>query len=365
MPAALTLRGVSKWYGAAKVVDGLSLEIQEGEFFTLLGPSGCGKTTTLRMIAGLERPDEGDIFLKGRPIVSVERGIYVNPDKRNMGMVFQSYAIWPHMTVQKNVAYPLEVRRFDRATITEKVRKALSLVGLEKLEDRPATRLSGGQQQRVAIARALVYEPEVLLFDEPLSNLDAKLREQMRVDLKLLQQRLGITVVYVTHDQLEALSLSNQVIVLNGGKVEQQGTARKLYDHPETQFVRDFVGKTILLKGTPRSINADDVRVELTYAPGTFVRCPNRGGTTVAVGQDVYLSVRPEDVVFKEHGDRTDDNILSGTVETVLFVGERSESQIKVGDERILIYTPRNRHFEQGQAISLHLPRDTVIVWPA
>jgi len=365
MPAILTLHGLSKAYGEVKAVSRLSLEIEEGEIFTLLGPSGCGKTTTLRMIAGLERPDEGEILLKGRPIVSVDRGIFVNPEKRNMGMVFQSYAIWPHMTVAKNVAYPLQLRRVDRPTIREKVHKALSLVGLEGLEDRPATHLSGGQQQRVAIARALVYEPEVLLLDEPLSNLDAKLREQMRVDIKLLQQRLGITVVYVTHDQIEALSLSDQVVVMNQGRIEQQGTARKLYEQAQTPFVRDFVGKTVLLKAKPQSIASSGIKVELSDVPGTFIHCPNSGNGEFAVGQDVYLSVRPEDVVVRKEGDESVDNTVLGTIETMLFVGDRSECQVKVGDERILLYMPRNQLFKPQQVVSLHLPRESVDLWPA
>ena len=365
MPSVLTLHGLSKSYGEIKAVDRLSLDIEEGGVFTLLGPSGCGKTTTLRMIAGLERPDEGEILLKGRPIVSVDRGIFVNPEKRQMGMVFQSYAIWPHMTVAKNIAYPLKLRRVDRATIREKVGKVLELVGLEGLEDRPATHLSGGQQQRVAIARALVYEPEVLLLDEPLSNLDAKLREQMRVDLKLLQQRLGITVVYVTHDQIEALSLSDQVVVMNQGRVEQQGTARTLYDQAGTPFVRDFIGKTVLLRGKPRSIETSGIEVELSHAPGTFIHCPNNGSGEFATGQDVYLSVRPEDVVINEDGDENRDNTVEGTIETMLFIGDRLECQVRVGNERILLYLPRHRMLKPQQVISLHLPRESVNLWPA
>ena len=365
MAAVLTLHDISKTYGEVRAVDRLSLEIEEGEIFTLLGPSGCGKTTTLRMIAGLERPDEGEIILKGRPIVSVNRGIFVNPEKRNMGMVFQSYAIWPHMTVAKNVAYPLQLRRVDRPTIRKKVHQALSLVGLEGLEDRPATHLSGGQQQRVAIARALVYEPEILLLDEPLSNLDAKLREQMRVDLKLLQQRLGITVVYVTHDQIEALSLSDHVVVMNQGQVEQQGTARNLYDQAGTPFVRDFLGKTVLLRGKPQSVNSSEIKVELTDALGTFIHCPNNGNGEFAVGQDVYLSVRPEDVVVRDGGSGSMDNIVEGTIETSLFIGDRSECQVKVGDESILLYLPRHQLFNPQQVISLHFPRESVNIWPA
>jgi iron(III) transport system ATP-binding protein len=359
---ALTLQGIVKRFGRVKAVDNLSVEIQAGQLFTLLGPSGCGKTTTLRMLAGLERPDEGEIYLKGRPIVSVSKRIYVPPEKRNMGMVFQSYAIWPNMTVFQNVAYPLELRRVSSAAIREKVLKVLGQVGLEGLEDRPAPHLSGGQQQRVALARALVYEPEILLLDEPLSNLDAKLREQMRVELKLLQRKLGITLIYVTHDQLEALSLSDQIVVLNLGRIEQQGTARELYERPKTPFVRDFLGKTVILKGKTQSVDGQAIKVELLQARGTFITCPRRNGEKLSVGQEVYASVRPEDVEVMEPGQNSD-NTLRGIIETLLFVGDRSECQVKVGDERILIYIPRNLTLEPGQTISLRLPRAAVNVW--
>ena len=215
----LRLDGVSKLFGSILAVDGVSLEIERGEIFTLLGPSGCGKTTTLRLVAGLEQPDGGEITLRDRVVASVPRRTFVAPHRRNLGMVFQSYAIWPHMTVFENVAYPLELRGVRRALVRERVAAVLELVGLAGLETRAATLLSGGQMQRLALCRALVYEPDLLLLDEPFSNLDAKLREQMRVELKLLQQKIGITVVYVTHDQLEALSLSDQVVVLNQGKI--------------------------------------------------------------------------------------------------------------------------------------------------
>ena len=365
MTAALSLKGISKWFGDVKAVDRLSLEIEEGSVFTLLGPSGCGKTTTLRMMAGLEWPDEGEIVLKNRTIVSVERRIFVNPEKRNMGMVFQSYAIWPHMTVFKNVAYPLQLRRHSHSEIRKRVLKALELVGLGGLEDRPAPNLSGGQQQRVAIARALVYEPEVLLLDEPLSNLDAKLREQMRLDLKLLQLRLGITVVYVTHDQLEALSLSDEIVVMNHGQVEQYGSARELYDEASTPFVRDFVGKTVLLKGRLRTIKETEMEVEISDLPGAVVHCPNAGMRGLSVGQNVFLSVRPEDVEVGDDLDGGQGNLLPGVVETALFVGERSECQIRVGQQSILLYLPRHQVVRPRQTVSVHLPRQAVRLWPA
>jgi iron(III) transport system ATP-binding protein len=220
---------LSKLFGRVKAVDDLNLEIEEGEIFTLLGPSGCGKTTTLRLIAGLEWPDHGEIVLGEHTVLSVRRDIFVPSHKRNLGMVFQSYAIWPHMTVFENVAYPLKVRHIASSQIRDRVIRTLDLVGLGGLENRQAPQLSGGQQQRVALARALVHEPRILLLDEPFSNLDAKLREQMRFHLKLLLKKINITVVFVTHDQIEALSLSDRTAVMNAGHIDQLGSPRELY----------------------------------------------------------------------------------------------------------------------------------------
>src|SRR5438034_3148222 len=226
----LRLDGVTKVFGAVRALDGASLEVERGEIFTLLGPSGCGKTTTLRLVAGLEHPDAGEIALRGRIVASVPRRVFVAPHKRNLGMVFQSYAIWPHMNVFENVAYPLRLRGVKRSVVAEKVTRVLDLVGLAGLDERGATLLSGGQMQRLALCRALVYEPDLLLLDEPFSNLDAKLREQMRVELKVLQRRLGVTVLFVTHDQIEALSLSDRIAVMHRGRVEQVGPPRCLYE---------------------------------------------------------------------------------------------------------------------------------------
>src|SRR5262245_3245869 len=229
----------------------VTFTVEEGRLFTLLGPSGCGKTTTLRSIAGLERPKAGEISVKGRVVFSSARGVYVAPNRRGFGMVFQSYAIWPHMNVFQNAAFPLEVgeRRRSRAQIRDHVMRVLTAVQLDHLADREATMLSGGQQQRLALARALVMEPELLLLDEPLSNLDAKLREKMRFELKRLQRDLKITTVYVTHDQTEALALSHEIGVMNQGRIQQIGRPRDVYEHPVNQFVADFVGNTNFLDG--------------------------------------------------------------------------------------------------------------------
>ena len=235
-----------------KAAQDVSFTVDEGRLFTLLGPSGCGKTTTLRSIAGLERPRAGEISVNGRVVYSSSKGVFVAPNRRGFGMVFQSYAIWPHMNVFQNVAFPLEVgdRRYSRKQIRDNVMRVLTAVQLDHLADREATKLSGGQQQRLALARALVMEPALLLLDEPLSNLDAKLREKMRFELKRLQRELKITTVYVTHDQSEALALSHQIAVMSEGRIQQIGSPRDIYERPASQFVADFVGTTNFIEGT-------------------------------------------------------------------------------------------------------------------
>ena len=245
----LRIQNLYKTFDRVVAVNHIDLEIAEGEFFTLLGSSGCGKTTTLRMVGGLEKPDGGEIHLGGQCLVSSEKKLFIKPEKRDMGMVFQSYALWPHMTVFENVVYPLKLRGIKGRDAEKKVADVLGLVGLAGLEERPAPALSGGQQQRVALARALVFSPKVLLLDEPLSNLDAQLREEMRRELKSLQQRVNITVIFVTHDQIEALSLSDRIAIMKFGVLEQVGTPEQVYYHPATPFVRDFLGKTFLLPG--------------------------------------------------------------------------------------------------------------------
>ena len=243
--------GLVKMFGTVTAVNDLSFEAKAGEFLTLLGPSGCGKTTTLRLVAGLERPDRGEIQVGGRLLSSATSGLFVPPERRGMGMVFQSYAIWPHMTVFENVAFPLQELRVPRAEIRERVMTILGTVGLGELHARPAPMLSGGQQQRVALARALVSNPEVLLLDEPLSNLDARLREEMRFELREMQAKLGITSVFVTHDQAEAMTLSDRIVVMNAGRIEQEGSPQEVYQRPSTRFVMDFLGRANHLPARP------------------------------------------------------------------------------------------------------------------
>jgi iron(III) transport system ATP-binding protein len=365
---AVSLRGLWKTYpgGANPAVKNLSVDIHDGEILTLLGPSGCGKTTTLRMVAGLEHPDAGDIFFGEETVVMTSKRMFMPPDKRNVGMVFQSYAIWPHMTVAENVAFPLKARRFPRNEINARVLKALDLVGLAGFEDRPGPLLSGGQQQRVAFARALVTEPRVLLLDEPFSNLDAKLREQMRISVKLLQKRLNIAMLFVTHDQIEALSLSNRIALMNFGVVQQQGDPRLLYEEPANEFVRDFVGRTLLFKGKVQSGNpSGQLAIALEGAPDcvVFGRTYNPDG--IKTGGAVYIGVRPEDVeILPANGSAAPAGMIGGQAQAALFVGERIEYQVEVdGQSTVLIYGERHQPIDEGSKVWLKLRADGHSAW--
>ena len=366
--AAVRLSGLWKTYpgGANPAVKDLSLDLLDGEILTLLGPSGCGKTTTLRMVAGLETPDAGDIFFGDEAVVMTARGLNVPPNKRNVGMVFQSYAIWPHMTVAENVAFPLKARRFPKNEIKERVLRALDLVGLSGFEERPGPLLSGGQQQRVAFARALVTEPRVLLLDEPFSNLDAKLREQMRISVKLLQKRLNVAMLFVTHDQIEALSLSNRIALMNFGVVQQQGDPRLLYEEPVNEFVRDFVGRTLLFKGEVQTSNpSGQMAIALAGAPDcvVFGRCYNPGG--IKRGELVYIGVRPEDVEIQAAlGKESPSGMVGGTARAALFVGERIEYQVEVdGQGVMMIYGERHQPIDEGKNVWLKLRPDGHSAW--
>jgi ABC-type Fe3+/spermidine/putrescine transport system ATPase subunit len=368
-PPVLRLEGVRKLFGALPAVDDVSLELARGEIFTLLGPSGCGKTTTLRLVAGLEQPDGGEIVLRDRLVASVPRRTFVAPHRRNLGMVFQSYAIWPHMTVLENVAYPLQLRGVRRAVIRERVAAILELVGLAGLEARPATLLSGGQMQRLALCRALVYEPDLLLLDEPFSNLDAKLREQMRVELKLLQRRLGVTVLFVTHDQVEALSLSDRIAVMRGGRVEQVGAPRALYERPASAFVRDFLGQTVILRGTVKELAGATVAVAMDGPLAGATLCGRAApDAALAAGAPVHLAIRPEDIAVApaDAGTPADANAIAGTIEALLFVGDRYEARVALGgDQRVLLLLSRGRAWREGQRVELGLAPDLASVWPA
>ena len=365
---AMRLEGLSKTYpgGTQPAVKDLSLDVYDGEIMTLLGPSGCGKTTTLRMVAGLEIPDEGNIFFGDRTVVMTSRRLVLPPDKRNVGMVFQSYAIWPHMTVEENVIFPLKSRKFPRKEIRERMRRALELVGMAGFETRPGPLLSGGQQQRVALARALVTEPRVLLLDEPFSNLDAKLREYMRIEVKQLQKRLNIAVLFVTHDQIEALSMSNRIALMNYGVVQQQGNPRRLYEEPANEFVRDFVGRTLLFKGKVQSSNpSGQMAIAVQGAPDCVVFGRNYNPDGIKVGESVYMAVRPADVELSlATGSEAPSGMIGVTARAALFIGERIEYQVEVdGQGVIMIYGERHNPVEEGKKVWLKLRPDGHSAW--
>ncbi len=354
----LKLDGIGKRFGDLAAVSELSLSIEEGEIFTLLGPSGCGKSTTLRMIAGLEHPDAGTVSLRGETIVDAEEGRFAPPEARNMGMVFQSYAVWPHMTVFDNIAFPLRLRRRRRSEVRDRVLETLALVGLaESAEDYP-WQLSGGMQQRVALARAIVYQPDILLLDEPLSNLDAKLREQMRVELKELQRKLGTTFLFVTHDQAEAMVLSTRIAVLNQGRVEQVGTPSDVYEHPATPFARDFLGQSVLFPGRLEN-RGGELWIQLDL--GARLRLPCDGGA-LRGGERVTMACRAEGIRIRP-GDTAVDGEIPAVVEDAIYVGERMEYAVRAGERRLALRCFDDRRFASGARVNLGIGRRGVTVW--
>jgi iron(III) transport system ATP-binding protein len=345
-------------HGGAKVaaMQNVTLSVPEGKLLTLLGPSGCGKTTTLRCIAGLERPDQGRISI-GQKVFDSESGVFVPPAERGIGMVFQSYAIWPHMSVFENVAFPLRVsrmRRYNSREIADKVRTALEMVRLGGYEGRRATQLSGGQQQRLALARGLVAEPRLILLDEPLSNLDAKLREQMRFELKRLQLKLGLTAVYVTHDQSEALALSDEIAVFNQGRIVQRGTPIEIYLHPNSEFVADFVGSTNFLRGTVRTAAPVGAVGEVETDQGMGM-LPSTFAAPLTAGARAVISIRPEDIGLAAHGEG-----MPGTISAKVFLGEVIDYLVTIkGNElRVRHRARREYDFPVGASVMLTLPPD-------
>jgi iron(III) transport system ATP-binding protein len=345
---------LSKRFGGVLAVDNVSFAVDEGELITLLGPSGCGKTTTLRMLAGLERPDAGEVRVSDRLLSSAERRIFLPPEKRGMGMVFQSYAVWPHMSVFENVAFPLHARGVSAAERRRRAMAALETVGLAGFADRPAPQLSGGQQQRVALARAIVSDPAVLLLDEPFSNLDARLRDEMRLELRGLQRRLGVTSVFVTHDQTEAMMLSDRVLVINAGRVEQEGTPREVYESPCSQFVMDFLGQVSHLPAVVcRVFDGAVAAVRVQDAPEVVL--PAVG---VSEGEPVVLAFRSADVQLSD----PDHSTWNGTVASVVYVGGREEYLISIGSGSVRAEQGAAR-LTVGARVGVSVPSASIRVW--
>ena len=358
----LEVRNLVKIFGKVTAVDNVSFKVEQGEVVTLLGPSGCGKTTTLRMVAGFEKPNAGEVEIAGRVVVATDRRINVPPEKRDIGMVFQSYAIWPHMTVFENVAFPLNVRRANRREIKRRVEETLELVGLANFSDRPAILLSGGQQQRVSLARALVYSPSILLLDEPLSNLDAKLREQMRIEIKRLQQQLGFTVLFVTHDQIEAMSLSTRLALMNQGRIEQIGAPQDVYEHPQTPFVEDFLGSILRFRGKIIEKRHGFDVIEFDGLKDVQVRVPE-SVDGAAIGERVLVAIRPEDTRIESSDSDNRDNVIPCEVENILHLGRELELVLRVGGRVCTLTVPRERGMDRCRTIGLHVPPEHLRVW--
>jgi putative spermidine/putrescine transport system ATP-binding protein len=354
MPAFIQFESVSKTFGPLTVIDALDLDIARGEFLSLLGPSGSGKTTLLMLLAGFQRPAHGTILLDGKRID------HLPPHRRKMGVVFQNYALFPHMTVAENVAFPLEMQRLSRPEITQRVDRALDMVRLGHLGNRRPSQLSGGQQQRVALTRALVFEPTVILMDEPLGALDKQLREHMQLEIRELHKRLGVTIVFVTHDQSEALTMSDRIAVFNAGKIEQLGTPQEIYDTPRTRFVAQFIGETNLIEASVIGIDSGKVRVAL--ADGVSVLVEAIPG--IAAGQKVSISLRPERIQLGN--DPKGSNALNMTIADCVYRGDHIRVQLCKGD--IKFVARRERLMDEwavGAPVIVSFdPRDCTVLAP-
>jgi iron(III) transport system ATP-binding protein len=334
--------------GADAVIKGLSATVAEGQMLVLLGPSGCGKTTTLQLVAGLLHPDDGSILVDGKQVAGPGWGL--PPERRNLGMVFQSYAVWPHKTVFENVAYGLELRSMSRDTIKRKVAEALRLVHLDDLAARYPSEISGGQQQRVALARAIVVEPSLLLLDEPLSNLDASLREQMRIELKLLQRQLGLASIYVTHDQAEAMVLADDLVVMRDGVIAQQGPAEAVFRRPRSAFVARFFGVTNLLEGRLTELGSNGARVDVgSLGPVSAFAADELHGD-LKKGDAVCVSIRPLELAMSSS--RPDAaNAFQGKITERIFLGDLTEYFVQAGDVRLRVHAPSADRFAPGDNV--------------
>ncbi len=343
----IVFKDVRKSYdGKTIIVDDLNLEVKKGEFLSLLGPSGSGKTTCLMMLAGFETVTSGDILIDDTPVQNIP------PNKRNIGMVFQNYALFPHMTVFENLAFPLEIRKMPKDAIKQQVEKILSIVRLEAFASRRISQLSGGQQQRVAVARAITFEPQIVLMDEPLGALDKNLREEMQFEIKHLHERLGITIVYVTHDQSEAITMSDRVAVFNDGKIQQHSSPEVLYEKPENIFVANFIGENNNIMGELKGREGDmaTVAVKDTILTGNCT-------STVGEGKSVIISIRPEKVVIDSENDQANNNNIQGVVEEAIYMGDHTRLRINVlGNDEFIVKILNNQlktHYHAGDTLKL------------
>lgn len=352
-----------KQYGDLVAINGLEFEVDEGELVSLLGPSGCGKSTTLRCIAGLERVTEGDVRLAGETVTSSEKDVHVQPADRNLGMVFQSFALWPNKTVLRNVMFGLEENNSIDMTMEEmkeRGREYLALVDLDGYEDNNPRQLSGGEQQRVALARALVYDPDVLLLDEPLSNLDAKLRKEARIWLKQIQEETGVTTLYVTHDQAEASALSDRMIILNQGEIEQVGTPEEVFKQPKNHFVADFLGKENFLTG---SINHVGETASVDTDLGKRLQVRTNG--TVPDEGEVTIAISPEEIVLLDDDDpetMSDNNVISGEILEKLYYGDKTELVVDIGSTEVIVVVIETIEKQEGNEVNLQFPTDKCAV---
>ena len=351
---AVRLSGLTKRFGKITAIENITIDVPQGSFLTLLGPSGSGKTTVLRCIAGVEEPDAGTIEISGKVVFSASARVSLPSEKRNVGMVYQSYALWPHMKVYENVAYPLRVRRTSKSEIEKMVSEVLDELGISEVSGRYPSMISGGQQQRVALARALVYRPSVLLLDEPLSNLDEQLRQSVRDDLKQLQRKIGISTIYVTHDTTEALSLSDKIVLLNKGKVDSEGDPQTMLMHPSTGFTAKFVGGMLVLDGVVDKIlkEAESAVVQTNLGK---ILCDTDGQATVA-GGEVKLCIRPGELSIAAENDS--ENVLLGIVKGITLAADRKGVRVSFGDQTVLIPMPRmdSRNPSVGDAIRVKVP---------
>lgn len=354
--AILKVNNLNKNFGKVKAVQDVTFEAAEGKVLSLLGPSGCGKTTTLRCIAGFENPDRGEIYLDNRKIT------YVPPEKRGIGMIFQNYALWPHMTVYGNLAFGLQIRKVPKDEITKKIKKVLGMVQLEGYENRYPRQMSGGQQQRIAMARALVFEPEIMLLDEPLSNLDAQLREEMRFEFTELQRKLGITAIYVTHDQAEALVISDKIVILDQGKIVQSGSPREIYSDPKNKFVAGFIAVTSFINGSVDSLIEDRKKVVIKTDDDLVIHGVNN---SFDIGQKVSVAMRMNVIKFIQDENKSDKNtvnVFKGRIIQSSYLGNIIDYKIKVGNWEVRTNSDAKYNFKVGEEVTFYLSPEDIIV---